>query len=31
MVSIDKAQFKIKESEREMSLGVSISGPPVPA
>ena len=31
MVSIDKAQFKIKESEREMSLGVSISGPPVSA
>ena len=27
MVSIDKAQFRIKESEREMPLGVSIGGP----
>jgi acyl carrier protein len=27
MVSIDKAQFMIKEREREMPLGVSIGGP----
>ena len=27
MVSIDKAQFRLKESEREMPLGVSIGGP----
>jgi acyl carrier protein len=27
MVSIDKAQFRIKDSEREMPLGVSIGGP----
>jgi len=27
MISIDKAQFRIKENEREMPLGVSIGGP----
>ena len=27
MVSIDKAQFRLKDSEREMPLGVSIGGP----
>jgi acyl carrier protein len=27
MISIDKAQFGIKENEREMPLGVSIGGP----
>src|SRR5882757_3892674 len=27
MISIDKAQFRIKENEREMPLGVSIDGP----
>jgi acyl carrier protein len=27
VVSIDKAQFRLKDSEREMPLGVSIGGP----
>jgi hypothetical protein len=27
MISIDKAQFRIKENEREMPLGVNIGGP----